>query len=71
MQDLLHTRRKRSCLPLRICSVVAAGCAVLSGFIAAANLFTIDTKPERVIATTSFCEVFGLPVSLLTVNERK
>lgn len=71
MQDLLHTRRKRSCLPLRICSVVAAGCAVLSGFIAAANLFTIDTKPERVIASTSFCEVFGLPVSLLTVNERK
>lgn len=71
MQDLLHTRRKRSYLPLRICSVVAAGCAVLSSFIAAANLFTIDTKPDRVVATTSHCEVFGLPVSLLTVNERK
>ena len=71
MQDPLHTRRKRSYLPLRICSVVAAGCAVLSSFIAAANLFTIDTKLDRVVATTSPCEVFGLPVSLLTVNERK
>lgn len=71
MQDPLHTRRKRSYLPLRICSVVAAGCAVLSSFIAAANLFTIDTKPDRVVVTTLPCEVFGLPVSLLTVNERK
>lgn len=71
MQDSLHTRRKRSYLPLRICSVVAASCAVLSSFIAAANLFTIDTKPDRVVVITSLCEVFGLPVSLLTVNERK
>lgn len=71
MQDPLHTRRKRSYLPLRICSVVAAGCAVLSSYIVAANLLTIDTKPDRVFVTTLSCEVFGLPVSLLTVNERK
>ena len=71
MQDPIHIRRKRSYLSLRICSVVAAGCAVLSSFIAAANLLTIDTKPYRVVVTTSHREVFGLPASLLTVNERK
>ena len=71
MQDSIHIRRKRSYLSLRICSVVAAGCAVLSSFIAAANLFTNDTKPDRVVVITSLCEVFGLPASLLTVNERK
>ena len=70
MQDSLHPHHKRSYLPLRICSVVAAGCAVLSGLIVATNL-AVDTKPERVVIATSSCEVLSWTASLLTMNERK
>lgn len=71
MQDSLHTHRKRSYLPLRICSVVAAGCAVLSGLIVATNLSTVGAKSDRVVITTSSCEVLSWTASLLTMNERK
>lgn len=70
MQDSLHTHHKRSNLPLRICSVVAAGCAVLGGFIVATGLFTVDAKPDRVVVATSSCEALSW-ASLLTMNERK
>ena len=71
MQDPLHTHHKRSYLTLRICSVVAASCAVFSGFIVATGLFTVDTKPDRAVVATSSCEVLSWTASLLTMNERK
>lgn len=71
MQDSLHTHHKRSYLPLKICSVVAASCAVLSGLVVATSLSTVNAKPDRVVIATSSCEVLSWTASLLTMNERK
>lgn len=71
MQDPLRIHHTRSNLPLRICSVVAAGCAVLGGFIVATGLFTVGAKPDRIVVATSSCEVLSWTASLLTMNERK